>query len=355
MEKRSSAPKIPIFESIDEMAEFWDTHDSTDYEDQLIEVTGPIFVRRRTPPLSFAEKTKMPKEIAPKNVRYIKLGRHGSWEKECLETGIIRLGFGTEQPHRFRFGQSGDWDKLKKSFLDEKNALKEAARFTREVRLFFEDDGSTLWITFHGEQLFWAFLDPKNPPKKHRDGVGVWRNVAGSWKTDDLNGKPLRKNTLSASLTKLAGYPGTSCDVRAADYVTRRINGYARRQAVQGLSHSSEPTMFPNEVDDRGTYVEGAVCRVMVNAYERNPKARRRCIDFHGTKCYICGFDFFKAYGPIAEGFIHVHHLRELSEIQSEYKVDPIKDLRPVCPNCHAVLHRRKPSYSIEEVKKFLR
>jgi|ERR1700734_3962751 len=53
-------------------------------------------------------------------------------------------------------------------------------------------------------------------------------------------------------------------------------------------------------------------------------------------------------------GFIHVHHLRQLSDIRKEYLVDPIKDLRPVCPNCHAVLHLRNPAYSIEDVLAFL-
>jgi hypothetical protein len=32
-----------------------------------------------------------------------------------------------------------------------------------------------------------------------------------------------------------------------------------------------------------------------------------------------------------------------------------INDLIPVCPNCHAMIHRRKPAaYSIEEVKEFV-
>lgn len=101
--------------------------------------------------------------------------------------------------------------------------------------------------------------------------------------------------------------------------------------------------------------VEGAVCRVSVNAYERNPEARRRCIEHYGTSCAICDFNFGALYGGVAEGYIHVHHLRPLSEIGSEYVVDPIEDLRPVCPNCHAVLHRRIPAYSIQEVRAFLR
>jgi len=100
---------------------------------------------------------------------------------------------------------------------------------------------------------------------------------------------------------------------------------------------------------------EGAVSRVAVNAYERNPEARRRCIKAHGTECCICGFSFGVVYGEVAEGYIHVHHLRPLSEVEGEYLVDPGADLRPVCPNCHAVIHRRIPAFSIEEMRAFLK
>lgn len=113
--------------------------------------------------------------------------------------------------------------------------------------------------------------------------------------------------------------------------------------------------LLPEEIAATTALVEGAVCRVSVNAYERNPEARSRCIERHGTNCCICGFSFGAVYGQVGEGYIHVHHLRPLSEIRGEYVVDPVEDLRPVCPNCHAVLHRRIPAYSIEEVRSFLR
>lgn len=46
-----------------------------------------------------------------------------------------------------------------------------------------------------------------------------------------------------------------------------------------------------------------------------------------------------------------VHHLQEISSIGEEYEVNPIEDLRPVCPNCHAMLHKRDPAYSIADLK----
>ncbi|MDQ3748775.1 MAG: hypothetical protein M3367_07165 [Acidobacteriota bacterium] len=114
---------------------------------------------------------------------------------------------------------------------------------------------------------------------------------------------------------------------------------------------------LPDEIieSESLSILEGAKKQIIVNAYERNPKARRICIEKYGAKCSICEFDFNKFYGKeIAESYIHVHHLKQLSNIGEEYEVDPILDLRPVCPNCHAIIHRRKKAYSIDEVKQFI-
>jgi len=129
-------------------------------------------------------------------------------------------------------------------------------------------------------------------------------------------------------------------------------------QLEQIWANLRNPTFFtfPEDVDQpQEEMFEGAVRRVIVNAYERNPEARRQCINHYGAKCSICEFDFFKVYGDVGKDFIHVHHLKQISEIGATYKINPIEDLRPVCPNCHAVLHKRTPPYTIDEVKGFLR
>jgi 5-methylcytosine-specific restriction protein A len=116
-------------------------------------------------------------------------------------------------------------------------------------------------------------------------------------------------------------------------------------------SHGRDPFRGPEEVATDTTYPEGALCKVTVNAYERNPKARAACLAHYGRRCSACGFDFEAVFGLGTNG-IHVHHLRPLAEIRKGYEVDPIADLRPVCPNCHAVIHSRIPARSIDEVKK---
>ena len=82
--------------------------------------------------------------------------------------------------------------------------------------------------------------------------------------------------------------------------------------------------------------------------------ARKICLKHYGFKCIVCGFDFESNYGEIGKKFIHVHHEKELSLISQDYEIDPISDMKPVCPNCHSMLHRRRPAYSIKELKEML-
>jgi predicted HNH restriction endonuclease len=93
----------------------------------------------------------------------------------------------------------------------------------------------------------------------------------------------------------------------------------------------------------------------LVNAYERDPKARRDCIRYLGTDCSICKTSLNKIYGNIAKGKIEVHHLKELSTLRKGYEVDPIKDLIPLCPNCHRVAHMKIPAYTPQELKKMIK
>jgi 5-methylcytosine-specific restriction protein A len=96
---------------------------------------------------------------------------------------------------------------------------------------------------------------------------------------------------------------------------------------------------------------EGAMRRVEVNDYERSPINRANCIAALGDSCLGCGANFGSIYGEIGQGFIHVHHTVPVSKLGSDYEIDPVKDLVPLCPNCHAMVHRRDPPYTVEELK----
>ena len=96
----------------------------------------------------------------------------------------------------------------------------------------------------------------------------------------------------------------------------------------------------PTEIKDTTGIREGSVRKVYVNAYERNQTARRQCIETYGCCCYACGFNFGKIYGSEFNGMIQVHHKVPLNTIGEEYEVDAVKDLVPLCPNCHFAIHK---------------
>ncbi len=101
-------------------------------------------------------------------------------------------------------------------------------------------------------------------------------------------------------------------------------------------------------------HLEGARRQSISTQVERNPRARAACIAAYGTRCTVCEIDFEVVYGILGRGFVHVHHLTPLSTTTDQGEVDPIQDLRPVCPNCHAMLHRRIPPYTISELRRIL-
>ena len=127
------------------------------------------------------------------------------------------------------------------------------------------------------------------------------------------------------------------------------------RKTVLEYDHEKERlwnnNVYPDDINAEYELFEGAKKKVIVNSYERNKKARAECIAYHGDKCTVCGMSFLDVYGEHGRGFIHVHHIVELSDIARQYKVDPINDLVPICPNCHAMIHHGNTQMDINELK----
>lgn len=98
-------------------------------------------------------------------------------------------------------------------------------------------------------------------------------------------------------------------------------------------------------------YKEGSASYIQSEKYERNKLNRKICLAHKGYKCSVCGFDFEHIYGEIGKNYIHVHHTTPVSQMGDNYIVDPVKELFPVCPNCHAMLHKSDPPFSIDELK----
>ena len=99
---------------------------------------------------------------------------------------------------------------------------------------------------------------------------------------------------------------------------------------------------------------EGTPYQQVIKSYERSSFARELCLAHYSYDCAACEMNFETTYGEIGRRFIHVHHVNEMAVLTTGRYTDPIADLRPVCPNCHAMLHKQKPAMAIDDLRKIL-
>ncbi|TKB26341.1 hypothetical protein FCL47_09935 [Desulfopila sp. IMCC35006] len=148
-----------------------------------------------------------------------------------------------------------------------------------------------------------------------------------------------------------AGLEGKSPVLRFEKYA----HGYPQHYNLEFVSRSDVQQDIEGEMAEEEAFPEGAPKEYYGKRYERNPANRMRAIEIHGTRCKGCGFDFEAVYGERGRGFIEVHHTKPLYLNQKEQTVDPVKDLLPVCSNCHRMIHRRKDDVmTIEQIQKML-
>jgi predicted HNH restriction endonuclease len=140
---------------------------------------------------------------------------------------------------------------------------------------------------------------------------------------------------------------------RASQVLKDAVRGLYDDTHIDSLADTAHPVDEPDEVERSMT--EGAARQVTSNRYERSRVARAGCLAVHGYSCAVCGFNFQQRYGAIGQGYIHVHHLSPMSTARGEREINPVTDLCPVCPNCHAMLHQRNPPYTIDELRAQLR
>ena len=108
------------------------------------------------------------------------------------------------------------------------------------------------------------------------------------------------------------------------------------------------------EADETGK-VEGLESLELVRKYERSRYNRALCLKYYGFLCRGCGDKLEEKYGPVGANVIHVHHIVPVSLMSGSYQLNPIKDLIPLCPNCHNIVHRSNPPMPIEELNALTR
>jgi hypothetical protein len=161
--------------------------------------------------------------INPKLVRFIKLGKGGEWEAECiLRDSTIRLGY--KSPHH-KDAMVGNWDAVSRYWLDERNGNRStAANDVRQIHDFYELKEDDVWITFFERKLYWGRASSEVTELEDKSRQ---RKIIGKWSSTDINGQPLRVENIDGRLTKVQGYKGTICAIEMQNYLVKKINGEA--------------------------------------------------------------------------------------------------------------------------------
>lgn len=149
---------------------------------------------------------------------YIKLGRSGDWEAESLRDGVLRFGY-REAPHDLCV--QGDWQAVWEAMKLVRGDAGAATRDVNQIRAYYEADEQSIFITFIGGLLYWCrpagpveLLDDRSHRRATTDG---WRNTS-------VGGSLLSADRLSGRLLKVQMFRGTICDVRAEDYLLRKLS-----------------------------------------------------------------------------------------------------------------------------------
>lgn len=139
-------------------------------------------------------------------------------------------------------------------------------------------------------------------------------------------------------------------------------------QVLIGFSlDDSEPalrqiaTNQPIEILDDAIIREGEL-RLRTTEYRTRSRELRDLAVGHYSqagyiRCSACEFEFGRAYGPIGEGYIQIHHLKPVSFMRGEPMSmgDALANVRPLCANCHQMAHRQTPPLKIADLRSVVR
>lgn len=151
---------------------------------------------------------------------YIKLGQQGRWATQCFLERTLRLGYeGTP----WSPPESPNWDAVMEHWqtvLNTSHAV--ATNHTRQIRSFFEADGTCIFITIANNQLYWCL--PDGDVERLEDRTHQRRTIDG-WHHCSVGGTELTLDRIAGHLQALGGYRGTICAVNDFPYLPTKASG----------------------------------------------------------------------------------------------------------------------------------
>jgi len=199
------------------------------------------------------------------------------------------------------------------------------------------------------EDINLTYPNIRDDREYYKDPNGFLKSITGKFMRlrleDQVYNSKLNLNNLMAN------------GLNAAPRGRVKIKPLLFKYIISHFSDDNQTEEYPETINNEDTYFEGIKRQVLVNKYERSSIARKKCLDFHKPICSVCDMNFAEKYGEIGKNFIHIHHRIPIHEIGIKYEINYEKDLIPVCPNCHAMLHRkindREPT--IDELREIIK
>lgn len=216
--------------------------------------------------------------------------------------------------------------------------------------VFSVKDDIRLTIEAEPDKYGRKFLENINnsAPKKREMFCKYWEKLGTNRLTVKLNSIPVSMNDFSNNKEKWDKF-----NLRYSVSPYYQEGEDKNQNIVHALANIMAMLLSLVDYTIEG-YEEGGKTDIHASKYERNPLNRQLCLLAKGYKCSVCGFDFEKTYGLIGSKFIEVHHSIPVSKMEEGHIVDPIAELYPVCSNCHSMIHKKEPPYTIEELKKIV-
>ena len=95
---------------------------------------------------------------------------------------------------------------------------------------------------------------------------------------------------------------------------------------------------------------EGRSISIFSKRRTRSQQLRKAAIEYYSApdkiiRCSVCHFSFEEYYGSHGCGFIEIHHEQPVCQYSREFETllrEAILFVKPVCSNCHRMLHRNK-------------
>lgn len=279
-----------------------------------------------------------------------------------VEAGHTRLARGVSsdvgmefRAHAGREANGDRWIRLTPAAVPDKRAFDVRVQMTwRRVRLAVEPQVfAGEFVRAMGEsdranrKMFRTILE-----ESVERGATVQFGINGNAvRLDDeaVWGKRWRRFELKMS-KRLSGFDG-GATAEELDVIRR----WTRRFLAAILAIAPLEAQQTTDREGFSGFMEGTANITSKVGYERDRRNRAAAIAIHGTACLACGLEFGTKYGEIADGFIEVHHIIPLAKMGEGYIVNPAEDLVPLCPNCHAVAHRRDPPLTVDEIRNLLR